>query len=70
MIDNGNLEGKYIIQTDLSYDVNTNEYILEVTSEKQHMKFGIPRHRIHDMLKNFYTLIDQIDAQYPENIQK
>lgn len=65
-IKEGNLKDKWLVQVDISYDIPTNEYLISIKSEKRTSRFGIPRHRIKDMMRNFQILIDQVDREYPE----
>jgi hypothetical protein len=60
----------YLVRFDLSYDIGTNEYFMNVLHEAGNLRVGIPRHRARDLIKNFTTLIEKIDREYPERIEK
>ena len=65
-IKDGNLKDRWLVQVDLNYDTLTNEYLMRIKSEERTFRFGIPRHRIKDMIRNFNILIEKVDREYPE----
>ena len=65
-IKEGNLKDRWLVQVDISYHPPSNEYMIYIRTEKGKFNFGVPRHRMKDMMRSFNDLIEEVDRTYPE----